>query len=564
MTAPLTPTDLIPVHLSTVTTSDFLVACTLRPWPNRQRAEFQFATDAGFTTNVHTAQTPFRNPGAVSTNAGTPRLPQGDVYVRVRAIDQLTGDPSPWSQASKVNVEHPGTALPLFPAAGESLPWEGGSVTFQWEFRDTSGLDSQTAYRLRVQSNDADNTYATVKSVYGSYGSIFALNDNYADLSSSGGAATLYDSGKIAGTAQSRTVTLPSQARNEIIRWTIETWDDDDKSAGPTPPTTFFVGDHPTVTITAPTTIATSPAPTITWNYSSAAGHAQERYRVRFIEVASGQMIFDSGTQSGATTSYIPPSQVLKNGEDVLIVVDVFSTAGVKATDVVQVTPQWIAPPNPSIEVLSTHYADAGRVDIEWHGAPKAATFIEWRVYRRADDGYDWEYLGATDDYYFLDYSAPSMPNVQYSVTQVGMAFGVQVESPLIPVSVDLTVTNYLLMVKDDPGISVPLYVVGDEFTPEYEEEAMEVIGVGRKVEVGTTWGRKGTLTVHFRDMGIEGQAGENLRKLMEVKEAKRACYLRIPFKQTLEVHISNIQIARIPGVASELSDITLEYTEIK
>jgi hypothetical protein len=564
MAAPATPTELTPEHLSTVLTSDFLVSATLKPWPNRQKAQFQFATNSGFSTNVHTSETPFRNPGATTTNVGTPRLPQGTVFFRVRAIDEASGDPSPWSSTHQITVTHPSTALLVNPADDTFIPWVSGNVTFQWQFKDTSSLDAQLAWRLRVQAIDSDITYGVISTVYPNYGAITALNDNYADLSSSNGSTTLIETSKTLSPAQSTTVTLPNSARNEIIRWQVQTWDNDDQSAGYCDPSQLFVGDLPTITITAPLSTVATPTPTVTWAYTHTAGLTQGSYRVQFFRTSTGRLLFDSGIQAGSVTSYVAPSQILQNGVQATIRVDTFSVSGIRATATINTTPQWTAPPNPSIDVITDFYHDFGRVDIEWLTAPTAATFIEWRVYRRSNDLAPWKFLGRTTTKRFVDHGAPPLSTVQYSVTQVGTAFGVQVESPLIPISVDLTTTAYLLTVKDDPGLVVPLKIVtADDYTHEFEEEVFEIIGVGRKAEVGTKFGRSGSLTVHFRDMGVEQYARALYERLVSIKEDGRACYLRIPFGDTLEVHIGGLSVSRVAGVTSELNDVTIEYREV-
>lgn len=564
MTAPQVPENLAPVNGSTVTSSAFFVSATLLPWPNKQKAQFQFATNSGFTTGVQSAESVFRNPGSLSLTAGAPRLPQGSVWVRVRAIDELSLDASPWSNPVQVTVDHPSSGRMDFPGQGETIPWTGGVVDFQWTFSDPSVLDSQTAYQIKVLSDDLDNTYAVLAQVYGNYTSLAAVNDDYADISTSGGLATLVDTGKVASTAQTRTLTIPTSGRNEVVSWVLRTWDDDDKTAGFTNPKQFFVGDMPTVAITHPTSTANTPTPTITWSYNSLAGHSQASFRVRFYGATNGNLIFDSTLQSGATTSYTPPSQVLKNGTPVRIQLDVSSSIGMQTSTSVTITPTWVAPPNPSFTVSRLNYDDFGRVELEWFDAVEDPTFIEWRLYRRDSDASEWVQLATTTDRMFMDHSAPPLETVQYSITQVGTAFGVQVESQLFPINVDMSSTYYLLKVKDQPGLAMRLSIVtGDSFSHQYEEEVMDIIGVGRKAEVGTSYGRQGTLTVHFRDMGWQGAAANAYDTLKEIKESGLACYLRIPYSETLEVHISNLQVNRIPGVVSELSDITFEYTEI-
>lgn len=564
MTAPLTPINLTPATGSTVTTSNFMASATLRPWPLRQKLEFEFASNNTFTTNARYVQSDWKNPGAATVSAGLPRLPSGTAYMRVRAIEEGSNDASPWSSTHTLTITHGGNSLLISPGYGTSMPWVSGSVIFDWDFRDNCEYDAQTAYRVRVETNDADSNYATLKLVYATYGGLAAVNDDYDDTANSGGTATLYDSGKITSTATTRTVTLPAGARNELVRWSVQTWDDDDTTAGITSYHPLFVGDLPVVTITAPLLTTDTPSPVVTWTYTSAAGHAQERYRVRVLNNSTGATIFDSGTQTGATTSYYFPQAVLSNGVEVLLIVDVISSSGMQQTDSEVIMPTWVAPPNPSIEVVATNFDTYGRVDIDWTGAPQDPTFVEWRVYRRPDSDADWELLSATQDFIYLDHGAPPLPTVQYSVTQVGIAYDVQVESQLFPIDIDLTSTVYLLKSQVEPGRALLLEnVTSDDFTDEYEREVMEIMGVGRKTEVGTNWGKKGSLSIQFRDFGTDGRAAADYATLKDIKDSGDACWLRIPFSDTLLVSIGNIVTKRVPGVTAELTDVSIEYTEI-
>lgn len=564
MTAPLTPLNLVPLDGATVTSSNFFAAATLRPWALRQKLQFEFASDVSFTVNAHTAETDWRNPGAASVAAGLPRLPSGDCYVRVRSIEEGSGDASPWSSINQITISHGGNALLLTPGYGASLPWDSGSVAFDWEFRDNSPYDTQTAYRLLVETNDSDSTYANLKLVYATYGGLASVNDDYDDIANSGGTSSLVDTGKVTSTATTATLTLPNPARNELVRWSVQTWDDDDTTSGFTSYHPLFVGDLPVITITAPGSTTDTPDPVVSWTYTSAAGHAQERYRVRVLNNTTGQLIFDSGTQTGADTSYYFPQPVFSNGDQALLVVDVISSIGMQQTDTQVVDPLWTAPPNPSITIVASNFDSFGRVDLEWLGAPQDPTFVEWRVYRRPDWEADWALLGTTQDFYFIDHGAPPLSTVEYSVTQVGVAYGVQVESQLFPVSIDLNSRVYLLKSQIEPGLALLLEnVTGDDFSDEYEVEVMDIIGAGRKSEVGTNWGKKGSLKVQFRNFGVEGRAAADYDMLTEIKDAGDACWLRIPFRDTLLVSLGDIGVSRISGVVEELTDVTIEYTEI-
>ena len=144
------------------------------------------------------------------------------------------------------------------------------------------------------------------------------------------------------------------------------------------------------------------------------------------------------------------------------------------------------------------------------------------------------------------------------------MLFGEYVESSFVPVSVDLSTSKYLLIVRDSPEVFLMFdNVVSDSYEIEREEFVMNVLGSGRKSEVGTNMGIKGSLDIHFRDMGTVGSAAADLRSIENIINENAVCVLRTPFEKKYQVHIGNLSVGRIAGVVSGITDVSLDYAEV-
>jgi hypothetical protein len=546
--------------------SDFVIAATLPPNPVpsvQQKLQWQIASDSLFTSNARYVESDFVNPGALAATVGLPRLPQGLAYFRVRTVEQ-GGAVSAWTATNQVTIQHPSSAVLVSPGNGAALP-DIGSVSFDWNFADTSSLDSQTAYQLIMEISPDDFTYTAVAAVYPSYSAVEVGNPTYASLQAPPTTTRVLDTGKVISTDTNRTVATPDSLKNKIARWSVATWDDDDQSAGFTNANLILLADLPEVSITSPRETTTTPTPVVTWTYSSIVGSPQIQFRVQFLVTATGEVLFDSGLVNSAGTSYTPPTPALQNGLLTTLKVTVVSANGMQVSGTVPITPQWIAPPNPSFTVDAYSYESIGLVDLEWITAPYDPTFIRWKIYRRDASYLQWELIGTSQIQQYLDYTAPPLGTVQYAVTQEGIAFGQVVESPLIPVGVNLSVSTYLISIEGEPGSGVMLPIVTeDDFDDEFESEVMEIMGAGRKAEKGTHLGLTGKLTVQLRDGGFIGGAGFKFQAILDAYEAGKTFILRIPFGRIVRVHLDNPSYSRIPGVGrSEAMDVTIPYVEV-
>lgn len=220
---------------------------------------------------------------------------------------------------------------------------------------------------------------------------------------------------------------------------------------------------------------------------------------------------------------------------------------------------------------MTTNYQDLGYVEVTFTNASKDADWVAWRVYRRITTGPGpWELVNETRvnqaSYSIKDYLARSGVQYHYAVVQVASRSGGEVESnynasaPVTPTS-----TDYWLIVKDDPTYNIRLWhVVSDSFSDEVQTQEHEIIGRGRKVDIGTSMGYSGSLRFEVRDMG--GQSARAQRLALEDLQRQTVfdVYLRNPFGDVFQVSTPSISVERVAGVGmNEYVDCQIEYREV-
>jgi hypothetical protein len=324
-----TPTAVTPTAGSTVTSDVPTLGATLQAGGS-QKAEWQLATDTAFTANLRTvteSDADVRTSGATTEVVpNVSQLFQGTWYVRARAVPPSGGAsaPSNWSAYNSFTVTHPPVPANQSPTGDTKRPYGGaGTTVFDWDFSDTSPVDTQTAYQVQVEVN------ATGVSVL--------------------------DSGKVASINTQASLNIPVGQKDVLLRWRARLWDSDDVTGGYSAYQLFRVADVPTVTITDPVHNGqiTQPAPTISWTFVASAGRTQTDYRVRYVRVSDGATIHDSGWIAGAGTSYLTPSPVLTLNVVYDVVVDLRDTWGLEGTDTNRATATWLSPASPIFTVLA-------------------------------------------------------------------------------------------------------------------------------------------------------------------------------------------------------------------
>ncbi|HEY6020692.1 MAG TPA: hypothetical protein VIY48_12600 [Candidatus Paceibacterota bacterium] len=540
MAAPPTPTSITPANGSTQTTSEPTLGATLSAATEGRtvKAEWQLATDSGFTANVKTiteSSSDLRTSGATTEVVPTgSKLYQTLWYMRSRAIDQY-GQPGSYSANQSFTVAHAPVASPTSPIADSNVIYSA-TPTFTWGFSDPYSGDTQTAYQIIIERNDT--------------------------------AAVVTDTGKISSTAQTANVAVNSSYKDIKLRWKIRVWDSDNVPGNYSPYQLFTVTDVPTVTVTAPTNnqvIATG-APTVTWTLD--AGTTQVSYRIVFRKQSDNSLVYDTGTVNSTSLTYTAPLTILPNSTAYTLTVTVTDTMGLSGDGVRNFSVSYSAPATVPFTVDDSGYDGYGYVNINWSGATPAGNFIRWNVYRKTEGTANWAIIYTTTNVSIVsykDYLSPNGEPVRYAVTQVATVSASPYESAIVQSNVvQPGGTHYWLISPTDPTANLLIpQVVGDDFTDEYEQESYTVIGRGRKVNQGTRIGYSGELSTQLRT-DSNSTAREKRLKLELLKATGAEFYLRTPFGDVFQIALGNLSFSRIAGVGTnEYMDVSIPYMEV-
>lgn len=545
------PTGVKPAAGSTVTTDLPTLQATIAPHVQglKMYFEWQMATDAGFTANVRTVTQPSSWAHASgATSYPTPlgsALFQGLWYIRCRVIDQL-GTLGPWSGATTFTVSHPPSARSLSPANGviQGVSEHTPVMYFGWEFFDTSSIDAQTAYQIQVERNETG--------------------------------AVEWDSGKVVSTSATASWIYPNA--EVVYRWRIKLWDRDNVEGAWSSYQVFTPGLPPQVTNVSPAAnaVVTVPNPTVSWDYSSPGGRPQSSFQIQIHK--AGVIIYDSGWVVSTTPSFTLPAGTLSNATSYALWVYVKDSANIQDTVWHGFTTQWIPPAAVLFTVNTTTYSLSGYNLLQWSTDNQDVSFQHYRVSRRAAGTTAWTILDdnvkrtTPGPYEYKDWTAPSGVSHEYAVIQVADRFGSSLESAYVPSTPVAPITeDYWLIHPDSTEYGNTAdsknfrfqYTNSDEFSEEYEEAIIPLIGRGRRVEYGTRFGYVGSISANVYSSPTQTARQQRLA-LEAIKASRSDLYLKNPFGDIWQVAAGNIQISRIAGVGqNEYHTVTIPYTEV-
>lgn len=567
------------------------------PYPQYAvKGEWQFATDAGFTTSLRDYRQPDSKyvlvlgtdvPGVET--AITDMLPpeqalfQGPWYVQSRLLSSLGGT-SPWTAVKSFFVAHPPAATDLEPINGRVVSWgSAGKVYFTWTFSDSSETDYQTAFQIiAVRERDG---------------------------------AVIFDTGKTTAATGLYVGTIGAGYKNVNLLWSIRLWDRDNVAGKYSNQAQFVVADAPVVTITTPAdgAVITTGAPSITSVITTETFAELKDVRFIFrkgsIVVYSSDWynVYDPNHVSPYTVIHKPKAAFLKNHNYYTIEVDARDTLGLEGTKIETISTDWVPPASPvGLTLDGSLYSVedfGGYVSVNWLDTGRDPDFSSWRIYRKDElldsGGGSSSFVVQGDNlpgslitdplvdgapgfqpianvytvsatYTYRDFLAPSGYRSTYKVTQVVNRFNDEVESENdATLALNLASDSYWLINPDDVDPSASIirlnFVTADQYDEEYEEEEYLVIGRGRHVDRGSRIGIKGSLTLQFRDSVRGRSARVKKQQLVNLKKENHHLWLRTPFGDSYWTYIGNLGVTRVAGVGAshEACDVTLPYSEV-
>lgn len=432
------------------------------------------------------------------------------------------------------------TVVPSYPTMLNMISTADTTADFGWVFTDDAG-DSQSAYDLVVEKN-------------------------------SDGSSVL-DTGKTTDTDTSPNIDVSAFPVETDLRWKVEVWDQSDAHSAFTAWTLFRYGNPPTFTITpADSSILSNGRPVVSWDDVMFGGSRNQIFwRVQIVRTSDSAVIRDASGISG--TSDDPGVDILQNGETYDITVTVEDSGGLSTVQTVTVTTSYTVPDSVDYTVDTSVLNSLGYVLIDWGSAVSDPNWYAWRVYRKGAFADDWELLTTITDlsvHEYHDWLVAAGLTYMYSVTQVSIVSGEQIESPVGYTSAgidantyDIEIDNYWIIdtVTEDFSVMIP-NVTSAGITEMYEEETYTLIGRGRKKDYGTRLGYTGTLSAQLR--GYDGTPALIRAKLEAMRAAQDVYWLRTPFGDLFMVGLGDCQFDAIAGVGpTAMYDIQVPFDEV-
>lgn len=533
----------------------------------RYKAEWQFANDAAFTSNlkvyvqddsklinVDNTAAAGSYVAIADTWPSSQTLPSGNWFVRARVVDEY-GQVGAWSGTTSTSYSHPPAATNLNPSAGKVLP--DTAVTFSWKFTDPLPTDTQSAFQVLVQRNDTG--------------------------------ATVYDSGKITTTSESHLTNLSSSLQGVLLQWSVRLWDSDDQAGAYSALETFSVAGPPVVTVASPTPAGTlaSGTPGITFSATVTGDRTIKAYQVTISQ--SGKVVKNSGSVAGSWASgeqilWRSPMPLLDDGT-YQVNVTVMDSTGMTDTEGPITFSIATVPPASAFgtNADATNYGieEMGYISVTWSHTNRDPNYEAYVISRKSDmlsygttvsEEGEWEQIGIvygeSAEYEYKDYTAPSGYKVNYRVAQLVNRNGDRAISQSNTVKTVYPVSDgyWIITPIDDSGTTSAFRlhnVTSDSFTDEYEENEYVVIGRGRKNDRGDHLGVKGSLSAQLRDT-LMSTSRQKLKALQDARAIESALYLRNAFGDVYYVNLGNIGVTRIAGVGrQEFVDVEIPYSEV-
>lgn len=540
-------TSVTPANGSTVTTSRPAVNGSTTPMGGNIpfRRIWQFSTSPSFTAPITVTEENYSVlPTGPVAFPSTARLAQGTWYLRARSQD-VWGNYGNWSATNTITVLHAPSTGQHAPSGNDNVTYDG-TVTLSWEFNDPDVNDYQSAYQVQLWTA-ADP------------------------------AGTLIDTGYVptapVQVGESFSVEIPVSAAylNTLLQWWVVVYDQDTISGDFSATQDFYARGAPAVVVTSPSGSVTTGTPAIQWTVDTSDGRTQVSYRVVITNTTLLTTVADSGTVTASgTRSWTPSTAVIKPGYAYQAAVTVTDSFGFTVTATTTFTASYTQIAATAFTVDDIDFDTNGSVIIDWTGASPNVNFRYWRIYRRLAGATTWK-LVLEDDTVgtrsLLDYTAPSGPEVEYALVQAyyNATFDDVVESQFNIETFQAVNGNYMLVVPDNPALNVVINnVISDELEEEYEEETMNLLGRGRRHEIGGRRGFEGSLEAQIYGDSTYTARGKRIA-IENIRASALPVYLRNPFGDVWLIALTSVSYSRIAGVGTEeYMSVTIDYTEVE
>lgn len=209
---------------------------------------------------------------------------------------------------------------------------------------------------------------------------------------------------------------------------------------------------------------------------------------------------------------------------------------------------------------ITVSWDDDGAQPVDFYSVKLYAINLETGVQRLVEEDLAWGHHDAIDR--FAETNIDITYETYVVTTDINNNY---VETFHEEITVLTVGDDYWLIHPTDKTQTVRLWhVTADSYSEEHENNTFNLIGRGRKVDTGETWGITGSLTAQLRDRPVPSARQQKIA-LNKIRDDKVALTLQTPFGDSWQVYLLDMSFARVAGSAtSEFIDVTVPYEEVK